>query len=183
MAHSYGIKVALNNSVLGVVGFKVPCTHNLTDFTAGPLGSVPRQVFNQLLGNGRTALIGIVKMQKHIGKGGKGTLPVHTLMGVETLVLNGDKGVDKILGYALIAFVIFLCKLWVIGHPDTVKCAVQALVFGVVPAPVIKINGGGEVKLKVVKVLLHSAVNHCKGIKQKGGNNYTYGYKPHQKQG
>ena len=76
-------------------------------------------------------------MQKHICECRKGALPVNPLMSIKTLVLDSDKGVDEILRYSLVGFVLFLCPFRVVRHPYSVKLAVQTAVFGVISADVV----------------------------------------------
>ena len=55
------------------------------------------QRVNQLLGNGGAAELGIAA-EEHIQAGFHGGNPVHTLMFVKTLILNGNRSIDQCLG-------------------------------------------------------------------------------------
>ena len=54
-------------------------------------------VFNELLGNGGTAEL-VVSAEEHVQAGFDGGDPVHTLVFIKTLVLNGHRRVDHGLG-------------------------------------------------------------------------------------
>ena len=59
------------------------------------------KVFDKLLSNRRTALLGIVEVQEHIEKRRECTLVVNTVVGVETLVLGAHKGIANVLRYSV----------------------------------------------------------------------------------
>ena len=118
-------------------------------------------------------------MQEHIGEGGEGTLPVNAVVVHKAFVLYRDKGVRQRLGYSVVIGVFGFCLLFVVRHPYAVEHAVQSLIFNIIAAAVVHVNGSGEIELKVVEVFFHCAVNHCKGVKHKGGHdnahrNYSY---------
>ena len=58
---------------------------------------VAGEVFDELLSNSRTTLIGIIEVEEHIKESGESSLIVNTVVDVETLVLGADEGIADVL--------------------------------------------------------------------------------------
>ena len=91
------IQVGFQNLVLGIGALQLHCPENFTDFTGRGLLAVSGNILDQLLCNRRTALVGVIDVDKHIDKGGESTLIIHAVMGVEPLVLGTDEGILHVL--------------------------------------------------------------------------------------
>ena len=92
------VHVGLQDLVLGISTFQFHRTENFPDLTGRGLLAVAGDVLDELLCNGRTALVGIVNMHEHIDKSGNSTLIVYTVVGVETLILGTDESISRVLG-------------------------------------------------------------------------------------
>ena len=90
--------LCLQDLVLGISTFQFHRTENFPDLTGRGLLAVAGDVLDELLCNGRTALVGIVNMHEHIDKSGNSTLIVYTVVGVETLILGTDESISRVLG-------------------------------------------------------------------------------------
>ena len=90
------VQIPFQNLVLGMFLLKLQCGEDLQNLTFDGHVIVLSQVLNQLLGQGGTTLNLVTG--DHAQNAVSGTLPVHTGVGAETLVLNGDGGIDQILG-------------------------------------------------------------------------------------
>ena len=86
-------------------------------------------------------------MQKHICKRRKCTLPVNAVMIHKTLVLNSNKGVYKVLRYAVVGNIARFCFILIIINPNAVKLTVQALILGIIAVTVVRIYRSGKIKL------------------------------------
>ena len=91
------VQVLLHDDILIVLLFQHLRTENLHDLTLHGDTLFICGIFDQLLGNGGAAELGITA-KEHIGAGLHGCDPVHTLVLIEALVLNGNGGIDQRLG-------------------------------------------------------------------------------------
>ena len=152
--------------------FKISCSHYLAKLSACLFLIVGGKVFNKLLGYGRAALIGRIEMQKHIRKRRCCTLPVDAIVRIEALILNSDKSVYKVLRNARIPFRLIPGGVGVIFDPNTVILAVKPLILDeFARRAVFNIYSRRKVDFKIVKILTHCTVDHCKGIKNKRAYN------------
>ena len=91
------VHVGFQNLIFGVGTFQFHGTENFTDLTGRGLLAVTGDIFDQLLRNGRTTLIGIIDVYEHVDKGRNGTLIVHAVMGIETFIFCTDKSIPRML--------------------------------------------------------------------------------------
>ena len=107
------IEVRLQNIFLAVLFLKLQGAEYLHDLSLDGHLIVAGHVFNQLLGEGGPALD--VLASKHQGYGLRRPDPVHAVVLIKTLVLNGHGGILKILGNLLDV------------HPNTVLSSIKVL--------------------------------------------------------
>ena len=91
------IEVILHNEVFVVLLFKELGSENLHHLPLDGDALLLGQVFHQLLGNGGAAEL-LVAAEEHIQTGLDGGNPVHALMLIEPLILNGHRRVNHGLG-------------------------------------------------------------------------------------
>ena len=65
-AESDVVQIGFQNLVLGVGSLQLHGTEDLTNLTGGGLFAVAGDVFDELLGDGRTALIGVIDVNEHV---------------------------------------------------------------------------------------------------------------------
>jgi len=129
------IEIPLQDIILGILLFKLQRTEDLQQFSAHSDLIIVRQIFNQLLRNGGSAVKGLVS-QKQIYTGSGRAQPIHTGVIDKALILNGNTGVFQIGGNVLIAdpnAVFFSVKLFqhlpltgasvlIINHRGLIQC-------------------------------------------------------------
>ena len=93
------VQIPFHNGILAVTLFKILRLEDLHDLTADRYGIVAGHILDQLLGNGRAA--GVTGAKEHTGAGLHSGDPVNTLMLIESLILNGNSGVDQVTGNLL----------------------------------------------------------------------------------
>ena len=158
------VEVHRQDLFLGVVLLQLQGAENFRDFPLNGNVVLGGQVLDELLGQGGAALD--VPAGKHEQHAVDGAPPVHAVVLVEPLILNGDRRIDQVLGDLIQ------------GHPDPVLIPVQGLHgLVVVGAWVPAIHGGGQahgcvegIQLKirlgddyVFNVCCRHAHQHCRG--------------------
>ena len=100
LAEIDGVEVPFDDLFLIITLFQLKRTENLAQFALDRDLFLARQVFDELLGD-RRAAIGIV-VGEELQKSAACTVPVHALVLVKALILNGDKGLLHIPGNVVI---------------------------------------------------------------------------------
>ena len=109
-----GVQVHLQNFVFGIVLFQGQSPVHLRHLALDGVLVVAGDVLDELLGDGGAALgVALGKGPEH---GPDSAMPVHTVVALEALVLDGDGGLAEVLGDGI--------KI----HPDAVFVAEQGLV-------------------------------------------------------
>ena len=94
------VQVFLHDGILVVFPFKDLGTEDLHDLTLNGDALLIRHIFDQLLGDGGAAELGIAA-EEHVHAGLYGGDPVHALVLIKPFVLNGHGGIDQRLGNLL----------------------------------------------------------------------------------
>ena len=89
-----GIQIAFQNLLFGILLLQLHSQISFLDFSLIALFRGEQRVFDQLLGNGRTALGAGGRQVGH--KGTHNTLDVYAVMGIEPCILHGDKRLLKV---------------------------------------------------------------------------------------
>ena len=92
-----GVEVPFHNGILVIGLLELLRPEDLFDLSLDGDGVIARDVLDELLGD-RRAAEGGAGAKEHIGAGLDGGDPVHALMLIEALVLDGDGGMHQILG-------------------------------------------------------------------------------------
>ncbi len=145
---AHRIEIGLKNRLLGIAAVERDGAKDLPHLAQRIVVVVAGDVLDQLLGNGGSALLGIVQLdlaagqlaEHQVGGGRDRALEVDAVVLAESLVLHGDKGVFQIVG-DLVAV-----------HPDAVGVVHQALVgLRLAGLRVDGVDGGGIAELQVFK--------------------------------
>ena len=96
LAQIDGIEIHLQDGLLGVLLLKLQCPEDLRDLPLDGALVVPRQVLQQLLGNGGPA-VGVGGVGEHVHRGADGAPPVHAVVLEEALVLDGHRRLPQLL--------------------------------------------------------------------------------------
>ena len=96
LAQIDAVQVLIHNEVLIVFLFKHLGPENLHDLSLHRNAVLLADVFDQLLGNGGAAELG-VSAEEHIHAGLDRGNPVHALVLIEALILNGHRSIDQVL--------------------------------------------------------------------------------------
>ena len=91
------VQILRHNGILVVFPLKHLCPEDFHNLTLNRDALLIGHVFNKLLGDGRTTELGI-PAKEHIHAGFDRGDPVHALVLIKTLVLNGNGSVDQCLG-------------------------------------------------------------------------------------
>ena len=91
------VQIPLHDQVLIIFPLKHLGTENLHDLSLNGNALFLGHVLDQLLGNGGAAELGVAA-KEHIGTGFDGGDPVHALVLIKPLILDGNGGIDQGLG-------------------------------------------------------------------------------------
>ena len=119
------VEVCLDDLILAVFLFDIDRAEDLSELTGERDLVIVGQVFDQLLGQSRAAVVVGAGSQRQYRRAG--SLPVDAVVLVKTLVLDRDDRIDHRLRDVLVIFLIGLIFIVQID-PDTVLGAVQRLV-------------------------------------------------------
>ena len=146
LAQVDGVQIPFQNFFLGVALLHRQGAEDLLHLTVDGHVVLLGQVLDQLLGDGGGTVGGIAAHK--VAHSGYRSNPVHTVVLAETLILNGDCGVDHVLGNFRIA------------DPDTVLRGVELLQFFIftgLPIPIINNGGLGQgdvVQLQILGIFI-----------------------------
>ena len=145
LAHIDGIEIPFHDHIFIVTALELLGPEDLQNLPLHSDTVFFRQILDQLLGNGGTAKLGTAA-KEHIGAGLHRCDPVHTLMLVKTLVLDGDSRIDQILGDLLI------------DSPLTVRGGVYLLQFLDLSLRILIIHKGSLIQIVIIQI--HSGIGN-----------------------
>lgn len=133
--------------------FQIQRPENLPDLALEGRGAVIGDVFDQLLGQGRTTLTILAQTEHLVEEGIYRTDPVHTLMLLKPLVLTGD--------HHILYHLRNIRQL----HPDTVFHTVEPVKFiELTGFGIIRIQDGGIVQIQAVQIDIHIGLHKLDDI-------------------
>ena len=139
-----GVEIELEDVVLLVFFLQLEGAHDLLDLALDGGLVLARQVFDELLGDGRAAAEVVPEMQDIVEPGADGALPVDAVVLIEGGVLDGDEGLLQLLGDVVEV------------HPDAVLATVQALKLDLFPGGrVRRIDEARQVEAIAVQIDVH----------------------------
>ena len=162
-----GVEIPFHDLFLVVLLLQLQGAEDLRQFSLDGDLVVAGQVLDELLGNGGAAVAGL-HLGEHLDKRGGGTEPVHAVVLVEALILDGHQGLFHIGRDVLII------------HPDPLVPPHQVHQLFPVPVLVLDPDGAGFAELEILQGNVHIGRQAVFDIVGENAGEEQPGYQQHQ---